>query len=393
MRERETQTGDETVPVQPGERAVQVKLGSAAARVIDDEVLPIVFVPVGDDWADRMDEIEQLAGQVDDEFGDQRTNSNWVSLSPHGPTMQLEGADSVEDLRQWVSRFAELLTQAGFAGVIRVAREARVFARPAHISRYALCAFVGYTLAAPELQDRRVRWAVAPDLTEQVTEAATAWAVIPGGRVSLNQQVSSVEIAAEQVPAGMRFALRRDAATGITVQRKKPWRDAAAEFTYGGRAVYRLVDETYSWQDTVAAMQQAMLFAPAHTDLAFLRFASNHADSWTDLDPVNRMPVGVDEGAMRYNRHLWSRYTADANGVQLLTGAHLANARDLSDWDIEEVARDRYLVQTRNLEPWYASEHPDPEVLEQARRDFGGMIISRDVIRANRRPDQVVLGF
>lgn len=118
--------------------------------------------------------------------------------------------------------------------------------------------------------------------------------------------------------------LQHDAATRITVERKKPWRNAAATFNHGGQAVYRLVDETYSWRETVAAVMEAMLFAPARTDLAFLRFASNLANSWTDLDPVNRMP-GLKEAAMRYNRHLWSGYTADAN-----TSHHGRSAR--GDW-------------------------------------------------------------
>ncbi|MGQ1839206.1 hypothetical protein ACT4S2_12190 [Kocuria turfanensis] len=71
---------------------------------------------------------------------------------------------------------------------------------------------------------------------------------------------------------------------------------------------------------------------------------------------------------------------ADAHGIQLLTDRHLARARDLSDWTITEVVPTRYLVQAKNLEPWYATDTPDPELVAQARADFGDMILTPETV-------------
>ncbi|MGI8590385.1 MAG: hypothetical protein ACR2M5_05260, partial [Nakamurella sp.] len=94
-------------------------------------------------------------------------------------------------------------------------------------------------------------------------------------------------------------------------------------------------------------------------------------------------------------RHLWNRYVPDAHAVQLLTTAHLEHAADLSDWNITEVAPDRYLVQARDLTPWIDPTGyqnwldrrlPVPEVLVKARADFGGMITTSEILNSDPPP-------
>lgn len=65
---------------------------------------------------------------------------------------------------------------------------------------------------------------------------------------------------------------------------------------------------------------------------------------------------------------------------------HLQHARDLSDWTIEEVAPDRFLLSASDLEPWYAGTAAPPEIVEKARADFGDMILTWDTILANPGP-------
>lgn len=62
---------------------------------------------------------------------------------------------------------------------------------------------------------------------------------------------------------------------------------------------------------------------------------------------------------------------------EVLTGAHLAKATDLNAWEVEEVAPDRHLVQARDLRPWFSGPLPQPDALDQARRDFGDMILTQ----------------
>lgn len=64
----------------------------------------------------------------------------------------------------------------------------------------------------------------------------------------------------------------------------------------------------------------------------------------------------------------------------MLTGRHLSRARDLSTWNIAEIVPDRFLVHANDLDPWYAGDTPDPEVVAQARADFGDMILTPDTV-------------
>ncbi len=89
---------------------------------------------------------------------------------------------------------------------------------------------------------------------------------------------------------------------------------------------------------------------------------------------------------IRYNRHLLSHYTPDAHGIQILTNQHLERAHDLSTWTTTEIGPDRYLVEAPDLAPWYSEFLPDGAVVDQARRDFGNMLLTKDVIADNPPP-------
>jgi hypothetical protein len=90
--------------------------------------------------------------------------------------------------------------------------------------------------------------------------------------------------------------------------------------------------------------------------------------SWPDLIDQLREPLLWHPQLLDYG---FVRTTTDAHGIQILTGAHLAKAHDLSVWTISEVAPDRYLVEAADLAAWYAQPHPAPATLTQARADFG----------------------
>ncbi len=69
--------------------------------------------------------------------------------------------------------------------------------------------------------------------------------------------------------------------------------------------------------------------------------------------------------------------------MQVLTSDHLHRAADLSGWSVIEVAPDRFLVEARDLRPWFAADEPDPDVLAAARDDFGDMLLTPEIIAAN----------
>lgn len=127
-------------------------------------------------------------------------------------------------------------------------------------------------------------------------------------------------------------------------------------------------------------------------DYATVRVARTLAHTWT--------AAGDDRGAAwNFIRHLWSQYVSDPNGIQVLTDAHLERARDLStNWEVTPVVPGRWLVQAKDLMPWfetidedsaqYHGQYVDPHVLEQARYDFGDMVLTAEFAYASqlRRP-------
>ena len=81
--------------------------------------------------------------------------------------------------------------------------------------------------------------------------------------------------------------------------------------------------------------------------------------------------------------HLLPDYVPDAYVAQVLTDSHLAKAGALSMFDVEELGRGRHLVRARDVQPWISGLNPDPAVLDAARREFGEMLLTEEVYRAD----------
>jgi hypothetical protein len=86
----------------------------------------------------------------------------------------------------------------------------------------------------------------------------------------------------------------------------------------------------------------------------------------------------------------WSAFgavvDAFAHGIQVLRSRHLDRARDLSEWAVTPLGHDRHLVEATDLDSWFAHETPDPDLLTKARHDFGAMILTEEIARANPPP-------
>lgn len=153
-------------------------------------------------------------------------------------------------------------------------------------------------------------------------------------------------------------------------------RGRIAYLTSGTETVVYGVDSDTSWQERLAHLREAITALPHRTDQACIRFAKRLAMSWVDAD-VLQPYGGIGEVDVRYNKHLVDRYVADANGIQVLREEHLANARDLSCWNITDLGHGRHLVEHPDLAAWYADGIPDASLIAQARDDFGPMILTQ----------------
>ena len=98
----------------------------------------------------------------------------------------------------------------------------------------------------------------------------------------------------------------------------------------------------------------------------------------------------TDAGLWGKSPHLRSSRVFDASAIQLLTTAHLDLATDLSSWRVESAGTDRWLVQAKDLAPWFDFVNhwewargnvsvETPDVVVAARQDFGEMILTREI--------------
>lgn len=148
------------------------------------------------------------------------------------------------------------------------------------------------------------------------------------------------------------------------------WPQRKAQFETNGLASLAARDVTLSWQDSLALATTALTAHPEACDYGAV-YRTYRSGSWGDTD------TGVP-------------YLDDSN-------AHLDKAHDLTDWDVTELAPDRYLVSAHDTEAWYGTEltritdRSGPltcwcPLHTKARHDFGPMILTEDVLAAHPRP-------
>jgi hypothetical protein len=125
------------------------------------------------------------------------------------------------------------------------------------------------------------------------------------------------------------------------------------------------------WREQVALCRQVLLWQPDLLLWAIVGRSSYPSVALTLRDcPAVVMPAQLAASGLR------GTLVEAVQGIQLITGPHLARAHDLSDWQVTQVSPDRYLVEAADLEPWFSSERVDPAVYAKAEHDFGRMLVT-----------------
>ena len=374
------------------EAGVEVVWGavSRAWRKADYTELWVQFRPRGaKDVLEAVEAAVQVADQVieDAGWGEDVHTTGGASDSDAGPVVLLRRAGHEPGLRSWLAAFAHHLESLGKSGKVTAAPEAYFpdWFDTGHLPRQ-LTAFVSYRtndLTRLEEQERRAGWHVPAALTEKVADAGAAWGRFPGADVYLRRNIHTIRTMNPNVGRPLSDGIIESAMAGVTYMRSEPRRVTSMQLYAQGQACYEVMDDTASWQDRLNQVTVAMVAFPEDTDLAFVQYSNAYTTSWSALQ-TSRPPLPyVKEHQIRYNRHLNSRYTPDAHGLQILTDTHLGHANDLSDWVIEHLGGGRHLVRAKDLEPWYANIDPDPETLVKARADFGKMILTPQTVEDN----------
>lgn len=334
---------------------------------------------------DLGDVLEQVNG-ADGTYGE----GPWKT--PTGHVLVVYPFDS--DFDEWISQMTARLENLGVTGTFEGTKPTYVGGWPTEDPTPA-----AYLAWAQDLEtvkadpNRGSHWHVPPDATERILEHAAAWTKAGGESSIVYMGIFPLAVSPEADVAGlMNSALINNDRTRSLRYQSDQERGRMASLGPGGDAVMQEIGASVPWNQRLEAVQDALNTLPFQDlDLAFIRPAPKLTDSWQQIDirqkrePRQKLP-GLHESDIRYNRHLLSRYTPDAHGIQILTDQHLALARDLSGWNIQELGHGRYLVEATDLTPWYSTPLPGQDTLDQARHDFGDMILTKEIIAANPPP-------
>lgn len=306
--------------------------------------------------------------------------------TPGGFAVQLVAASSMGAVRGWVADLAAALRRRDVTAVLAGIPEARAACLEAGLG-VEPSGYVAYVLSRSLMDDERhlsAGWLVEKGATARITQLADRWArranaqllLVQGGfSMAIDLGDASTAVArsvTESGVAGVDFLLSRKEATHVAL-------------SYGGEGIFQIVGGSSSWRDRVSTLTMALTANPQDVEQGYIRSSPRGTISHDAIDNVYPLP-GISEIDLRYNKHLLDRYLPDAHGIQVVQSMHLENSRDLSDWKISELGRHRYLVEARDLEPWYSDSLPSVEVLAQARSDFEGALLTREII-ADNPPD------
>ena len=293
------------------------------------------------------------------------------------------------DFEEWMSRLVSKLESMGATGELEGTRPAGFLGdwptddpTPA-----AFLAWPEDLEAVTADEYRESHWHVPTVATAGIVDHAAAWTEAGGDQSIIFLGTFPLAVSPEtDVASMMRSSIIHNNHTASIRFQSDQQRGRMATFNPGGAAVMQEIGAHVPWQQRLEAVRSALNSLPIqHLELAFIRPAPPWANSWTRIDVPQKLP-DLREFHIRYNRHLLSRYTPDAHGVQILTDQHLAQARDLSSWNIQELGHGRHLVEAADLTAWYSTPLPDQEVVDQARHDFGDMILTKETISANPPP-------
>lgn len=285
---------------------------------------------------------------------------------------------------EWLERFADTLGTYGDGEIVR--GPGRTSPNVGFLEPVPT-AFVLYTTEDLTTipQGTLHEWSVDAEVTSALAEEALGWVYGRGTRQFLTREDPDwcIETVGIEHDAAVAEGVFRYGWVSPASFREEPLRLRQVDFNRHGRAVYQIVDPAITWDVHVEDLRKRILLKPAVTDYACIAQSTGNRMTWAALEPAF-----VTTTDIRYNRPLLAQFVPDVYGVQLLTEAHLQRAIDLSSWTVEEHPGGRFLVQAKDLAPWYASPQPTAEIVAAARADFGPMILTPAAIEANpwRRP-------
>lgn len=325
-------------------------------------------------------------------FEDELGGGDAVELG-QGAAVYLSRTGGEAGLRLWAETFARTLADGGVIGEVTAAphqQQPRWVEDEFGLGSMGLAAFTAYrfTEGADFDAQGRLNWAVPTDATARLTESCvarvldgpgTAYLRLGTYRTKLNAILGAetpTPMVSAQVAPLLTTALPTQRVAQVMNLDRTPQRYVATRFIATASAVHVHYEPGLPWADRLAGLLDYLRATADLVELAMIRPTPWHANYWDDMEVTGPPLLAASVPGVWYQqrrRELGST-VPDVHGVQLLTSAHLDRAHDLSHWEVEEVAGDRFLVSARNLEQWLRGDGPPAEVLAAGRADFGQML-------------------
>jgi hypothetical protein len=339
----------------------------------------------------RLDEFAAAAGELNDELEESGREGLWAEApaeAPGGLALLLTYCADREATHAWITNFADRLQARRMSGALTGSRQPRPV--PWMNSRLppALAVYAAWCVDIPATSEDAAwtsHWRVTEAPTARITAFADRWARMPSAVCELQQNIHSAVVDLDDTSRLLARAVTQTGLAAVDFHRADQEYTRHASLSPARTGVFQIVGGPQGWRQRMTDLREAMLAVAADTEQAFVRPTVRGASGVNDVDSALRLP-GIGARDVRYNQHMLGRYLPDAHGIQLIRKAHLERADDLHAWDITDLGDDRYLVEARDLEPWYGEVLPDPEVLQQAREDFAGALLTPEAIAAEPPP-------
>lgn len=301
-------------------------------------------------------------------------NGGWFE-GPRGWLLLIEGMP--EQVDPWLDRLASGLDAVGVTGTLTGASQAT---DPAWSGPLLNSPELNASLAfvVPDSVGFYGDWGGIEPSRDVANEVALQWLTGQDGRIMVHPELSAqFWFSREQARAHITGTeIGRDSVYVTSFSQPHHTVRAARISTIGRMRLTGHTDPG-RWRILVDDLRAALLATPRET----LAMACISHRGWAGL--TARLPGDDDLAKRAYTWHpeLASRFLLDASGIQIVTDQHLDKANDLSTWTITDLGDGHHLLEAEDLEPWYAHAIIDgrryvPEVLDQARHDFGDMILT-----------------
>jgi hypothetical protein len=367
--------------------SVELRLSSLLRvwRALDHSELWVEFVPrIATDDALRAVDRAVKAANGDAASAGHESRAEGVSPSDRGVGIFLSRTGDPDDVERWLRAFAASLAIQGTSGTVKAPPRDPDWPRWIEWTTDYEVTLIASVRSEPAETSEGSRnpmiWSALTTSTAELTHRAAQWAKFEGAEVTLTRNIMMLRTQAPNIGALLADGLRRTRAVGLHCFSRDEQRMRACSFAAPNSLVIQEIDRRLTPAARVRDLLEPLLPVAPLLDVAFVTYAPSVRVTGPIIAGLKTRFPNIQSYHWSQAETLHGLFLPDAFGAQILSGAHVAKARDLSRWTVSNLGNDRFLVETSDLGTWYAADEPPRDLLQRARADFGDMIVRPEVL-------------